>query len=401
MIRRLKIKIIIVISLILTLTVTGIMAAINIISRGNNQAQIETRLQRIVDNDGFLPVEYDNIDPYHGSQASFMDGFSVQLDRYYTIRRIILSREIVVRQDTLVDYVNQAVNSGQRFGEIGSYAYMVSPKTYGTIVVFQDVTPYQQANSSLLMSTIVTGIIAVLFFCGISIAMANWLVMPVRNTFDKQKRFISDASHELKTPLAVISANVDVLEAESGENKWIGYIRNETNRMSELVNELLSLARLDDKTGNKLNMTELDLSALVMQTALPFESTAFEMGKKYDVEAQPDVFIKGDESSLRHVLTILIDNALKYSDKNGEINVRLYTRSNKKYIEVYNTGRGVAADKLKRIFERFYREDEARNSKSGGYGLGLAIAKASIEAHGGKITAQSEQGSWIRFTAIL
>ena len=199
----------------------------------------------------------------------------------------------------------------------------------------------------------------------------------------------------------MISTNTDVLEAEIGENKWLGYIRSESVRMSELVNELLCLARLDDKSSQALHFAETDLSQLVLQTALPFESVLFEMGKIYSVEVQPDIKAKVDESSIKHVLTILIDNAVKYSKENGEITVKLYMHSGRKIIEVYNTGDGVPKEKIGKIFERFYREDEARNRKTGGYGLGLAIAKASAEAHGGKMSAKGEYGSWICFTVTL
>lgn len=401
MIRKLKIKIIAVIMVILTLTVFGIMAAINIVSQEENQWVIESRLRRIADNDGILPKEYDSIDAYHDSQSGYIDSFSVQVDHFYDVRKIILSRNIVVEQSTIIAYANEALQTGSQTGEIGSYAFKIKNRPYGMIIVFLDVKTYQESNQNLMRITLFTGVSAILLFLIITIFLAQWLVKPVSTTFEKQKRFISDASHELKTPLAVISTNTDVLEAEIGENKWLGYIRSESNRMSELVNELLCLARLDDKTGHKLMMVPLDLSTIVLETALPFESTAFELGKHYTVEVQPDVKYVGDDSTIKHVISILIDNAVKYSAEHGDISVKLYTQSGKRIIEVYNTGDGVPKERLSKIFERFHREDEARNRKSGGYGLGLAIAKSSVEAHGGRIYAKSEYGSWIRFTVVL
>lgn len=401
MIGKLKIKIIVVIMIILSLTVLGIMASIIIVSQEENQWRIENRLRRIADNDGVLPKEYDSLDAFHDSQSGYIDSFSIQVDRFYEVRKIILSRNILVEQETIIQYANEALSSGRQTGELGSYAFKIRSRPYGMIIVFVDVTPYQESNQSLMRTTVITGLSAILIFLIISIFLAGWLVKPVSTTLEKQKRFISDASHELKTPLAVISTNTDVLEAEIGDNKWLGYIRSESSRMSELVNELLCLARLDDKTGHKLLMSPLDLSAIVLQTALPFESTAFELGKHYSVDVQPNVGYVGDESTIKHVISILIDNAIKYSAEHGEISVRLYTHASKRIIEVYNTGEGVPKDRLSKIFERFHREDEARNSKSGGYGLGLAIAKSSVEAHGGKIFAKSEYGSWIRFTVVL
>ena len=400
MIRKLKIKIVIVIMAILTLTVSGILAAVNIVSRNSNSWRIENRLDRIADNDGKLPREYDNLGTRQGTQSGYLDYFAIQINHFYEVRRIILGRDVIVDEEEILQYANEAFNSDSSRGEIGSYSFLVSSKPYGTLIVFVDAETYQQSNENLMRTTAIIGICSILLFLIISVFLAEWLVKPVKTTFNKQKRFISDASHELKTPLAVISANTDVLGAEIGENKWLGYIRSESSRMSELVNELLILARLDDKGGRQLSMKPLDLTELVLETALPFESTMFERGKHYEVNVQPDVSCVGDESSLKHVLSILIDNAGKYSNENGEISVRLYTRAKKRIIEVYNTGAGVPKDKLTKIFERFYREDEAR-SRTGGCGLGLSIAKSSIEAHGGRIFAQSEYGKWIRFTVIL
>ena len=286
-------------------------------------------------------------------------------------------------------------------GEIGNYAYIIQLKSYGKIIVFLDISQYRRTDTTLFFTTLFMGIIAIILFTLVSFGLSFWLVKPVKENFERQKRFISDASHELKTPLAVISANTDVLESEIGENKWLTYIRSESQRMSELVNELLMLARLDDKSGHKLIMTEINLSDLVLMTALPFESTVFEMGKKFDVDVQPDIKCKGDESALKHILTILIDNAVKYSAKHGEISVKLYNQSNKHIIEVYNTGEGIKPENLSKIFERFFRQDESRNSKTGGYGLGLSIAKSSVEAHGGKISVQSVYGEWVKFTVTL
>ena len=401
MINKLRAKIIIVITLILTLAVFGIMFSINAIETSRNRSEIETKIIRIADNDGFLPSDFESIDPYSDSQSGFTDCFSIQVDHFYNVRRVILSRTVEIEQEEIISYANEALNTGQSYGELGNYAFYIQPKLYGRIIVFMDIRTYNQIQKNLLYSTSLIGLLTILGFFLLSIALAFWLVKPVKETFDKQKLFISNASHELKTPLAVISANTDVLETETGENKWLGYIRSETTRMNELVNELLCLARLDDKTGHKPVMTEFSLTDVFLQTVLPFESRVFELGKQLEVDAAPDIKYKGDQSQIRHIITILLDNAVKYSDEHGLIRARLYTRSSKKIIEVYNTGEGVPKDKLNKIFERFYRRDEARNSSSGGYGLGLAIAKASAEANGGKISAQSEYGKWICFTVTL
>lgn len=398
MIKKLQIKIVIVITIIVTVVITSLIFAINVISSNNSKEQTEERLQSIANTDGVISPS--QINPYN-NQIGYIDNFSVLINHYNEVINIYLNRNIIVQQTDIISYVNTALNTGESLGIIGSYAFLIQQKNYGKIVVFLDISVQQNQTQELLITTVVIGIITVLIFCIIAVILSFWLVKPVKETFDKQKLFISNASHELKTPLAVISANSDVLEGEIGENKWLSYIRTETLRMSELVKELLCLARLDDKSGYKLIMSQFNLSDLVLNTALPFESTIFEMGKHFNVDVEENLLYTGDESSIKHILSILIDNAIKYSKENGDISVKLYNHSGKKVIEVYNTGEGIPNDKLKKVFERFYRQDEVRNSKSGGYGLGLAIAKSTVEAHNGKITVQSEYGEWVKFTVIL
>ena len=405
MIRKLRIKLTVILSAVLAVVIMGIMVTINVTANSNNQAQINERLLKIAYNDGKIPPEYSHKNIYHESDEGYIDTFSVLVDGAYRLIGVYVGRAgddgDSISQADYVEYANTAINSNNKKGEIGSYAYLIELKSYGKIIVFLDISQYRHTSRTLFFTTLFMGITAIILFTAISLGISFWLVKPVKENFERQKRFISDASHELKTPLAVISANTDVLESEIGENKWLTYIRTESERMSELVNELLMLARLDDKSGHKLIMTEINLSDLVLMTALPFESTVFEMGKKFDVDVQPDIKCKGDESALKHILTILIDNAVKYSFEHGEISVKLYDQSNKHIIEVYNTGEGIQPENLKKIFERFFRQDESRNSKTGGYGLGLSIAKASVEAHGGKISVQSVYGEWVKFIVSL
>ena len=398
MIRKLRIKIVLLITLLLSVVISGIMAAINIMVQVQSDAQIQQRLERLVEGNGIMLRGF-STDREDG--GVFSDYFSVLLTSDNQIISINFSRDVNADTTQIIEYVNQAFSENSDTGTLGRYAYAVCPASYGRIVVFLDISADQQQIDNLRLTTSVTGCAAILVFFLISIALSGWLVRPVRENFDRQKRFISDASHELKTPLAVISANADVLEGEIGDNKWLGYIKDECVRMNELVSELLCLARLDDKGRSRMVFEEFSLSDVVLQTALPFESSMFETGKKFNVDVQPGILLRGDRSAICHIISILIDNAGKYSDNGGEIKVRLYTKGNHKIIEVYNTGIGIKPDKLEKVFERFYREDEARSSETGGYGLGLAIAKSIAELHGGSVSAQSEYGRWAQFNVTL
>lgn len=399
MIKQLRRKIVLVITVIVAFLVAGMVISINVLNRTGTQNDIINQLNVISDRDG-RPAPRE-MNPFHDMDEGYVDYFSVMIDFDGKIIGFSINRNVLVEQDEILPYVDQALNEGNEYGYIGSYAYTVKEKNYGYIIVFTDVSAKLESMNSLIITTGIIGAAAILVFFFIALLLSKWLVRPVKETFEKQKLFISNASHELKTPLAVISANADVLQSEIGDNKWLGYIRSESSRMSELVNELLSLARLEDKAGHKLQPVELNLSDLILRTALPFESTAFELGKTIETDVPPGIMCRCDESTVKHLVTILIDNAVKYSDEHGTIRVSLMEHSGKKRIEVFNTGEGIRPDKLEKVFERFYREDEVRNSKSGGYGLGLSIARAAAEAHGGRIYAESEYGSWAKFVVIL
>ncbi len=397
MIKRLQHKIVLIITLLLSIAVVGLMLAINIMSQGQSNMRVRETLEKASFEDFLTERSYDRI-----SELSDRLLLRFKLDYQNGIMRVDGNMDFSnLNKEVMLTLINKAISSGQDFGYIDNIAFYVRPTYDGNMVVFTDASAEIHQNNNLLLTTSIIGLASVILFFLLSIALSFWLIRPVKETFDKQKRFISDASHELKTPLAVISANTDVLETEIGENKWLGYIRSESIRMSELVNELLYLARIDDKSGKMLNMAEIDLTDLVLTTALPFESRMFEEGKKFDVDAEENISCHGDISAIRHVLTILIDNAIKYSEDKGEIRVRLYRHGTKKIISVYNTGIGIKKEKLDKVFERFYREDEARNSKSGGYGLGLAIASEVVERHHGTIKCESEYGKWVKFTVTL
>lgn len=393
MIRNLRIKIATIIFTLLTLVVVGIMIAINVISQSDNTAIIMSKLEDIAVSNG-------KVTSVRGGE-SYYEHFSVMIDGAYNLIGIAYSSDVVMQEKVIIDYADQALAFHENSGTIGSYRFIIMRKSYGKIISFMDISAYQQADRSLLLITSIIGGIGIIVFFFMSVLLAIWLVKPVQESFDKQRLFISNASHELKTPLAVISANADVLESEIGENKWLSYIRSESARMSELVNEFLILARLDDKMGHQISIAELNLSDLVLRTVLPFESTVYEMGKRLETDVEPDIMYCGDASILKHIVTILTDNAVKYSDEHGEICVKLSKKGSRRILEVYNTGVGIQRDKLRKIFERFYREDEVRNSKSGGYGLGLSIAQIGTEALGGRIYAESEPGKWARFIVIL
>ena len=398
MIKKLQRKIILIITVLLSIAVGVIMLMINIMYQAQETQEIRQRLESVSASDGRSIAPITTIIDKGSDTFSF--SFYLKISRTGQVMEVGHNGDTDLDVSVLAEYAQYAIDTGKEFGFYENYAFLVSEKVYGKMICFTDAGFAQKYNQTLALTTVFIGAGSIILFFGLAAALSFWLVKPVKSTFDKQKLFISNASHELKTPIAVISANADVLESEIGENKWLSYIKDDSRRMGELVNELLALARLDDRTDASGVKTGFSLSDAVLQTALPFESRMFEMGKEYEVDVQPDIEYIGDESQIKHIVSILIDNAVKYSDENGKIKISLSMRQNKRILEVFNTGQGIPADKLEKIFERFYREDEARSS-SGGYGLGLSIAYEIVARHGGRIFARSEYGKWAMFTVVL
>lgn len=314
-----------------------------------------------------------------------------------------------------MDAVRQAVErilaSGAKEGKVSvgevSYRYRFLPggasKSAGLILLDRSVEI--STMSRLLFIFIIIGGFGLLCIFGISVLLANWTVKPIALAWDQQKRFVADASHELKTPLAVICANTDVVLANAGESvqsqsKWLHYIKDETERMTKLVTNLLFIAKSDAKTANP-TMQPFDLSDLVDSVCLVFEPIFFEDQKTMETMIQEGVNLVGDCDRIKQLLTILLDNAVQHAAEHANVTVSLSQDTQGKIrIAVSNTGNPIPAEQLSKLFDRFYRLDESRAKGTGGSGLGLNIAKTIVESHGGTIAAYSENGI-ISFVATL
>ena len=284
-----------------------------------------------------------------------------------------------------------ALSSGRDMGRIGTQYFRLTEDGAGRRLIVLDARLDHLGARSVLRTTVLVAGLA----CAI-LSLAAWLlirqmVRPVQASFERQKQFVWDASHEFKTPLAVISANAEVLSGEIGENEYLGYIQSEVRRTDRLVQNLLTLARMDKGTVTA-QMERFDISKALLEVALPFESTVFEAGRTLETDIPEGVTVKGDREMLQQLAVILLSNALKYSDEGGLIRLSLQPRGRGCQFSVYNTGPGIAPENLERIFDRFYREDLSHNSDVAGNGLGLAIARNITDAHKGKIHAESEYG---------
>ena len=343
-----------------------------------------------------------NDDPNHGEpvpkSVGSIDFFVVMADKAGQYLSVLNNNELAA--DTAQGYIDTILREDDSSGMLSSLQYCRLEKDNGTLIVFTDKSAEIDMLSKLYRTTVTIGIISLLLLSAAAYFLSRKIISPLKIAFNKQKQFISDASHELKTPLTVISANADVLSGEIGENKWLTYIRSQADRMNVLVNDLLNLTRLENNSSDFVRK-DFDLSKAAVSTALPFECQAYESNKKFDLSIEKDIMINGSEKHIKQMMAIFIDNALKYSDNGGIIRVSLKKIGDKRMLSVYNTGSGISVADKERIFERFYRSDLSRNRATGGYGLGLAIAKSIIDKHKFRIKVDTNPGQSVCFTVIM
>ena len=232
------------------------------------------------------------------------------------------------------------------------------------------------------------------------------IVKPVSESYEKQKRFITDAGHEIKTPLTIIDADAELVALDCGENEWLEDIKKQTKRLTALTNDLIYLAKMEEGQKNSTKI-EFPLSDVVEETAESFRARAVNENKKLDIDIQPEITYCGDEKAIRQLVSILVDNAVKYSDGTKSISVKLEgqggtSKLSKGFrLQVFNSCEHIEQESVKHLFDRFYRAEQSRNSQTGGYGIGLSVAKAVVDAHRGKITADTADGKSLKITVVM
>jgi two-component system, OmpR family, sensor histidine kinase CiaH len=282
---------------------------------------------------------------------------------------------------------------------------IVNTTTDGYQIKYLDVTESLQTLRQLLVTFIIVWLVMLVFIFSMSLYFANRAIKPIAEAWEKQKQFVADASHELKTPLAIINANSDALlanqeETVKSQKKWLDYIKAETGRMTKLINYLLYLAKAETASIPTL-YTAFNISNVVNSVILSMEAIAFEKGIRLSHTVGPDIIAKVDPEQIRQVVVILLDNAIKYTDEKGHINIFLKKMKRQVVFSIENSGQGIKKKDLPRIFDRFYRVEPSRTSENGGFGLGLSVAKAIMDRMGGKINATSVENERTTFTFTL
>lgn len=326
--------------------------------------------------------------------------FSILYNSDGEIREISTKNNPNLSESSLLALADTILQNPKEKGEISDYLYLYIPSEEGVSIYFLDYGPEREMSMQLWRMCLWVGLAGMMIILIPVIFLSRWIAKPVQLAFDKQKQFIADASHELKTPLTIITTNAEVLENTLPDNKWLHYILEQSKRMKVLINNLLDLARLD--SGNeKAFFQSFDLSKTVRKAALSFESLAYEYEKNYIWEIADGLSLYGNEENIKQLVTILLDNAFKYSNAKGYIAISLTQSAEKKQLLIHNTGKGIDIKDQKRIFERFYRIDSSRSRQSGGYGLGLSIAESIVKNHKGQISVKSDGKSYTDFCILL
>lgn len=319
--------------------------------------------------------------------------YMLVLDDYNDIKNVISFSETNYNK-IIIKEAKKELKKDTKDGPIvknlyfNNYAYYLKNNNFITVM---DVNFVSDKLVSLLVSSLILYILGEFIILYLSMIITRWIIKPAIDSFNKQKEFIADASHELKTPIAVIMASADALENDLTEKKWLNNIKDETERMNDLVSNLLKLSQLENEILNDDN-NWINLSKVVEKSVVSFESICFENNLKIKSKIRGNINLKCNSRKISELLSILLDNAIKHSEKNSEIVVILNKVKNEIILEVKNKGKPIPEEDYERIFERFYRSDKSRNRDSNRYGLGLAIAKNIVESYDGTIKVSCQKG---------
>lgn len=382
--------------IIFTITLVSILVAVNII---NVNSSFRQQRRMIRDDIGFYGIE-----AFCGN-----DNQKIKRQEYdYSTSVVLKNKTIMVLSNSLKETTDKDIlsmtqklqKSGKRFGSIDDYIYFVRIlKSGNTVYIFVNNKEALQNSKQFFIVSIFIFLLSVIVFTIISYYLSRWMIKPSEKAIKNQKIFVANISHDLKTPITIIRANADLIENEVKNKKSIKYIQQETEKLNHLVNEMLTLTRIDN-TISKENFKSFNFGDSLFDVVLPFESIAYEKGIRFNININEVTDYFGDESNIQKLAEILIDNAMSYTAKGGIVDVDAYENSKAVTLSVTNTGEPISDEKKVEIFDRFYRESKSRERTGNHYGLGLSIANTIVKKHNGKITVESKNGK-NTFTVIL
>ncbi|MBQ9233168.1 MAG: HAMP domain-containing histidine kinase [Lachnospiraceae bacterium] len=324
--------------------------------------------------------------------------FVVRLDENDEVIYTDVSNISTIDEETASEYAKQVLNKGKEKGKIDDFKYAISdaPDGHGKTIVFLDIKSESQSILAVVVVSVGIGLLCWVSMLLLIITLSKKAIRPIASNIERQKQFITDAGHEIKTPLAIILANTDAMELHNGETKWSKNIRKQTTRLSELMQRMLSLAKMDEGTA-KLKFEEMDISKLVNDLVSAFKEPAKNKNITIEKDIEENICYKADKESITQLINILTDNAVKYADEESTIKIKLRKHEKHVKLSVSNKCSNLPDIQPEKMFDRFYRGDSARTQKGNGFGIGLSVAQAVVEAHKGHIRAVYPASNTIKF----
>ena len=418
MLKQLKRRFILLAMLSMTVTLILAFTAVNITLRVRLAKRTDEIIDILHENGGIFPIsnnmqffydtDRDNNSQNGNVKKKFHDETPFQT-RYYiayvdssnSIINEDYSHIAVMNIDMIMNQVCQIRSAKKDRGYIDTYRYGRFETDDGLMVIGVDCKMDMSTMDTLLAITLVTISSCVVIVLILLLILSSRIMKPFEENREKQRRFITDAGHELKTPIAIIQSNTEVMEMIEGENKWLTNIKQQTARMSNLVKGLIELSKMDEQVLSEKEKQQIILTEIVLNSVESFTVPAQAKGIELHADIAPGVSVMGDLEDIVRLVGILLDNAIKYTDDRKEINVTLKSKSKKAVLTVANTCKGLEKEDVKKFFDRFYRSDSSRNSQTGGYGIGLSMAQAIVQNHKGKLSVNYDENEKIVFTVEL
>ena len=404
MLKQLKRRFILLAIISMTVTLVVAFTAVNFTLRHRMAARVDAIIDVLYENNGSFPIDY------YINQGGGLHEETPFQTRYYVAyidndRAIIgadYSHIAVKNIESVGQQINEILGSGKERGYIGYYRFgCFDSRNYNKMIIVVDCQTDLETVNILLTITLVTISMCVVIVLILLLLLSKRVLKPFEENREKQRRFITDAGHELKTPIAIIQSNAEVIEMINGENKWVDNIKGQTSRMSKLVKGLIELSKMDEQTISEKEKQKILLTEIVNDSVESFRVLAESRGISIETQLVPNVFVYGDLEDIIRLVGILTDNAVKYTDERGEIKVQLYNKSKKACLVVSNTCAGLDRSTVPKFFDRFYRSDSSRSSQTGGYGIGLSMAQMIVQNHRGKISVSYTDDERVVFTVEI
>lgn len=328
--------------------------------------------------------------PNKNSDYQLSTFYSVAISNNGSVLAVDNGNKELYNNDKLTQIAKSILDEKKLSGRTSNLSYVVKDKNGYTLVAFMDNTVSEAGLRTMLRYVLIVGFTSIIGMFLLSLPLSKRIIKPLEENDRKQKQFISDASHELKTPVAIIATNAELLSREIGSNEWLENIKYENERMGILIKQLLDLSHAEDVI---VSMENINFSRIILGEILAFESFAFEKEKEFIIDIDKDVYLIGNQIQLKQLVSIILDNAIRHSSGKN-ININLKSKNNTIELNFINDSYEIPQEKLNHIFDRFYRVDEVRNSEDLHYGIGLSIAKAIVEKHGGNIEVLTKNGKF-------